>query len=388
MRNPSQRYSAAQRLRAGSRDDVRSALVVERARTLSIIEVYREALGPRLAVPYDPGVNPPIWEWGHLAWFQEWWTTRNQQRGLGMRCDPDHVRPPSSLAGADDWFDSSRVEHRTRWTLDLPAWPALRDWMELTLVATLAELDALPVAAGDDELYFFRLVCLHEAMHSEAACYMARTLGFSVPGLGGAGVNRQRPLDVPAQAFPLGSAGPGFSFDNELGPHTVELAAFQIDASPVSWDAFAAFVREGGYQDRRWWTGPGWLWIQKERHQPPRLPADHGPAVHLSCHEAEAWCRWAGRRLPTEAEWECAAITVPGFGWGQVWEWTATPFQPYPGFRAHPYRDYSQPWFGSRRVLRGGCDATSPYLAHPRYRNFFEPGRSDIFAGFRSCSAG
>ena len=109
-------------------------------------------------------------------------------------------------------------------------------------------------------------------------------------------------------------------------------------------------------------------------------------AVHLTAHEAEAWCRWAGRRLPTEAEWECTALTEPGFRWGQVWEWTATAFEPYPDFTPHPYRDYSAPWFGSRRVLRGACPATSPALAHPKYRNFFEPQRSDVFAGFRSCA--
>ncbi len=108
------------------------------------------------------------------------------------------------------------------------------------------------------------------------------------------------------------------------------------------------------------------------------------PAVHVSLHEAEAWCRWAARGLPTEAKWECAALALEGFSWGQVWEWTASQFEPYPGFIAHPYRDYSAPWFGSHRVLRGACPATSSPLAHARYRNFFEPHRNDIFAGFRS----
>jgi EgtB-related family protein len=110
------------------------------------------------------------------------------------------------------------------------------------------------------------------------------------------------------------------------------------------------------------------------------------PVMHVSAHEADAWCRWAGRRLPTEAEWECAALTLPQFAWGAVWEWTSTVFEPYPGFVAHPYREYSAPWFGTRRVLRGACAATAPALAHPRYRNFFEPQRVDIFAGFRSVT--
>jgi EgtB-related family protein len=110
------------------------------------------------------------------------------------------------------------------------------------------------------------------------------------------------------------------------------------------------------------------------------------PASNLTCHEAEAWCAWAGRRLPTEEEWEYCATTQPDMQWGEVWEWTASPFAPYPGFTPHPYRDYSAPWFGSRRVLRGASTATHARMRHPRYRNFFTPERNDILAGFRSCA--
>ncbi len=112
--------------------------------------------------------------------------------------------------------------------------------------------------------------------------------------------------------------------------------------------------------------------------------------LHISAHEAQAWCRWAGRRLPTEAEWEtaalCAAADDQVFEWGEVWEWTSSPFAPYAGFVAHPYGDYSQPWFDGRPVLRGASFATAPHMKHPRYRNYFPADRDDLFAGFRSCA--
>ena len=130
--------------------------------------------------------------------------------------------------------------------------------------------------------------------------------------------------------------------------------------------------------------GDGWQMRRDGAWQPLAFDA---PACHLTWPEADAWCRWAGRRLPDEAEWEAAALTLPSFAWGHVWEWTASRFLPFDGFIAHPYRDYSAPWFGERYVLRGASGATSPRMAHPRYRNFFTPERNDIHAGFRSCAA-
>lgn len=390
METASHVYIAAQSLRTGGRDVVKAALLAARKRTLLLADAYADALGPAgMRVPLRSSLNPPLWEWGHVAWFQEWWIARNRQRALGTRCDPDHERGPSIMAGSDRLYDSGKVAHATRWELPLPDEKSTREWMAGVMDATLDALEGIPEAAGDDELYFFRLVALHEEMHAEAAVYMAHALEIDVPasvlrpasGLSGGSAA----LHVPAQDFTVGWHGPGFAFDNELRPHTLQLGSFDIDAEPVSEARFQAFVDAGGYRDRRWWSDDGWAWLRQSGVS-RRKGADDSPAMHVCAFEAEAWCRWAGRRLPTEFEWECAASTQPGFRWGDVWEWTSSAFTPYAGFEPHPYRDYSEPWFGTRRTLRGACAATSRNLMHPRYRNFFEPQRGDIFSGFRSCA--
>ena len=386
---------------------MRDALLAARRRTLQLADDYQAALGTAYpGIPYAPELNPPLWELGHVAWFQEWWIARNRERSRGVACDPDHARAPSLLPQADSCYDSGRVAHRTRWELPLPDANGTRDYLDRTLSQTLELLDHLPPQANDAELYFFRLVALHEQMHAEAASYMAQNLGFD---LSSGDMPREHAaqveLELPAQRFRIGSESRGFAFDNELQSHEVDVEAVRIDAQPVTWARFLPFVEAGGYDSTAWWSDAGRAWLQG---QPLRQPAHvrlggsgwqqrrggrwlplnplH-PAVHLNAHEAQAWCRWAGRRLPTEAEWECAALTLPDFAWGDVWEWTASAFEPYPGFTPHPYRDYSAPWFGSRRVLRGACPATAPALAHARYRNFFEPHRNDIIAGFRSSRA-
>ena len=386
--DPSRLYSAAQAVRSGGREPVRQALLAARQRTLACADAYAASLArSNMRVPCVEGLNPPLWEQGHIAWFQEYWIARNQQRALGVRCDPDHVRAASVMAQADSWYDSSRVAHATRWDLPVPDGAGTRAYLAETLRLTMALLDQLPADAGDDDLYFFRLGALHEDMHAEASAYMARALGIALPPPAaddGPASGAPGSLTIPAQRFRVGYAGPGFAFDNELDAHDVWLDAFEIDAVPVTGRRFHAFVDDDGYRQRDWWTREGWQWLQQATVSPP-LEGD-APAVHVNAHEAQAWCRWAGRRLPTEAQWECAAITHPGFAWGRVWEWTATTFEPFAGFVPHPYRDYSVPWFSSRRVLKGACAATSPSIRHPRYRNFFEPHRRDIFAGFRSCA--
>ena len=112
-------------------------------------------------------------------------------------------------------------------------------------------------------------------------------------------------------------------------------------------------------------------------------------AMHLSWWEADAWARWAGRRLPSEVEWEIAAHQAArrGFRWGDVWEWTSNTFRPYPGFATDPWRGYSEPFFGSSKVMRGASFATRARMKHPKFRHFADPARDDLFVGFRTCAA-
>jgi iron(II)-dependent oxidoreductase len=173
-----------------------------------------------------------------------------------------------------------------------------------------------------------------------------------------------------------------------LPAHDVELASFAIDSVPVSWRRFLPAVDAGAVTLPRYLRQTDGIWQTRQFGQWRRLNPDHA-AVHVSWVQAQAWCEWAGRRLPSEAEWESAALSSPSFCWGDVWEWTSSRFAPFAGFVAHPYRDYSRFGFEEHRyVLKGASRATNPRMAHPRYRNFFPPERNDIHAGFRSCALG
>lgn len=364
---------------------------LEAVRTLTrnhVLSMDAQALAP----PYQRGINPPLWECAHAAWFAEWWCVRGAFNTVDGRTVAARA---SCWDEADALFNSNVIAHEARWRLPQLTRERALAYMDATQSAVF---DALAHAADDDAgLYPFRLSLFHEAMHLEAIAWCAQALAWLRPAWVRAPRVSLAGDEVAVSAGPLraGYDGPGFSFDNERGVHDVAVAAFSIDRAPVSNAQFLAFVESGAFAARTGAAHPGYWrhgdgrsggWQQRcfDRWLPLDLQA---PVLHASAVEADAYCEWAGRRLPTEAEWERAASSGL-IEWGDnIWEWTATTFAPYPGFAPDRYREYSAPWFdGQHRVLRGGSHATLPIMHHPRYRNYFTGGRNDVFAGFRTCA--
>lgn len=426
---PSQPFSSATEnprlidspvMRRASRELLSLALMDARNHTLHLFGQYRQALeATGFQVPRSATLNPPLWLLGHVGWFQERWIGRNLQRSLGSRCPPDQSRLPSMEPNADRWWDPAQAPHEARWTLDLPDLARCHAYLLDTLESTLELLER--AGAEDDALYFYRLALFHEDRQGEALASMAQALGLALDSplqaaFTPASMALREPMRIPATAWKMGSpsgAGSGFAFDNEQPQQVVNVPEFEIDAQAVSWAQYVEFVADGGYDRPDWWSEGGWQWLQATaqaegrrgpRHveqigvgsgaviqsrfgRPMRMQAGQ-PAMHLSWWEAEAWCRWAGRRLPAEVEWEVAAATASqrGFRWGDAWEWTGSTFRPYPGFSPGPDAACSPSAFGTHKVLRGASFATRARLRHPRLRNFCLPGRDDLFCGFRSCA--
>jgi len=357
--------------------------------------------------PYRAGVNPIPWELGHVGWFGEFWVLRGPHHvdGQGFVV----AGQPPRFIGPDDTFDSARLAHAQRWHIEATGRQALLDRLQAQLDACVAAVP--PDGSGDEAAYMHRLALFHEDMHAEAFAWLRGVLGFAPPrGCALPPVAQHGELHLGGGAFQLGwpSGRPGFAFDNELPSRDVEVRPFSIDAAPVTAGQFLRFVQAGGYADPGWWPGEAGAWRATAAATGPQrwrereagrcevrwfdrwtdLDAEQ-PVIHVNAWEAEAYCRWARRRLPTPAEWEFAAITAaPGtFQWGRsVWEWTASPFEPYPGFQPGPYKDYSAPWFQDHRELRGGSFAAHSRMHDARYRNFFQPHRHDVFAGFRTAA--
>ena len=418
-----------------------------RQKTLEVVADLsdEQLMGPQLRI-----VNPLLWEIGHVTWFQEKWALRHAGGESPLRAD------------ADSLYDSAAIAHDTRWDLPLPSRADTLAYMTAVRDRVLERIDQGNLT--ENERYFISLGVFHEDMHTEAFMYTRQTHGWSAPvfsGLEPESPAETGPLggdaEIPGGRFLLGgSHDEPFVFDNEKWAHPVEVRPFAIARAPVTQGEFAEFVEAKGYSRQEFWSEPGWLWCQSARAEHPVywkreasgrwlrrnfdrwLPLEpHFPVLHVNWWEAEAYCRWAGRRLPSETEWEVAASAEPAqlggeladekrrfpwgndaparehanLGWramgavdvnafsagdsafgcrqmmGNVWEWTANDFSHYPGFEIDPYREYSQPWFGTHKVLRGGAWPTQPRLLRNTWRNFYTPDRRDVWAGFRTCRA-
>ncbi|MEK6245975.1 MAG: selenoneine synthase SenA [Pseudomonadota bacterium] len=329
-------------------------------------------LGPKLAI-----VNPPLWEIGHLSWFQERWC---------LRLRADGTLGDSILPNADALYDSSAVAHDTRWDLPLPDLKATRAYGEEVLDRVRERLAREGESAALQ--YFVQLAIFHEDMHAEAFHYTRQTLGYSEPVFEfHPGQQSKGDIEIAGGTFVLGAKpDSGFVFDNEKWAHEVGIAPFRIARSPVTNMEYLAFVEQGGAAPR-YWKKEGSQWLQRRFERwLPLLP--DAPVMHVDWHQAQAYCRWAKRRLPTEAEWELAASSGRIPRQAGVWEWTASTFKPYPGFVADPYKEYSEPWFGTHKVLRGGSFATPARLLRATFRNFYTAERGDVFSGLRTCAMG
>jgi iron(II)-dependent oxidoreductase len=405
--------------------------------------LLRDVSDENLYRQHDPIMSPLIWDYGHIGNYEELWLLKKAfGRGLSNRA-------------LYDIYDASLHPREERPSLSLLDREGADRYLDAVREAVLEELKTGDLEGGDPLLkggFVYRMILQHECQHNET---MLQTLQL-MKGEGyrpeadvelPEGENTDEMVHVPGGPFVMGTDDGAWALDNERPAHEVEVGDFRLDNAPVTSQAFLEFVEDGGYEREELWQPEGWAWIEEERISAPKywyqrephswwiqrfgfdepLSLD-APVVHVSYYEADAYARWSGKRLPTEAEWEKAASWDPETGtkrlfpWGKelptaeranldqlafgpaetgaypegasaygvlgmigdVWEWTASNFAPYPGFESFPYREYSEIFFGSDyRVLRGGSWATRPHAIRNTFRNWDYPIRRQLFVGFR-----
>jgi len=430
-------------------DRALTGLDTARRRTLALTDCLDEG---ELRAQHSALMSPLVWDLAHIGNQEDIWLVRAAAGRPGVRPDLD---------GIYDAFQHPRSNR--------PELPLLRPDQARRYIAEVRDRALHLLGDGPDETdhplladrFVLGMITQHEQQHDETmlATHQLRqgtvALHAPAPPPAPADVARlPREILIPGGSFTMGTSTDPWALDNERPAHPVYVPAFHLDTAPVTNEAYQAFIADGGYQNPRWWTEAGWAhcrraeleaplfwmrdgagsasgsgWLRRRFGVVEPVPP-HEPVVHVSWYEADAYARWAGRRLPTEAEWEKAARHDPAadrsrrYPWGDedpgpehanlgqrhlqpapagaypagqsphgvrqligdVWEWTSSDFLPYPGFTAFPYKEYSEVFFGpDYKVLRGGAFGVDPVVSRGTFRNWDYPIRRQIFSGFRTA---
>jgi gamma-glutamyl hercynylcysteine S-oxide synthase len=407
--------------KSSPKDAIADRLAAARRRTLALLEPLDDEQLNRV---YSPLLSPLAWDLGHIANFEELWLVQT----IGER-EPLH-------GDLGRFYDAIENPRKTRGELPILRDAELRSYLQEVCERTLEVLDEVEIDAGAEdpllrEGFVYEMLLAHELQHNETMLQLLMMVdGYELPdvpsisgpyghridgtsadvarGVGG-GLEGET-IRVDGGEYPVGAPATGFAYDNERPRHAVALAPFEIDRAPATNGAYVSYMEETGAEPPLYWERDGeggWVWTAMGRRD--AVDPDR-PVTHVSWHEADAFARWAGKRLPTEFEWEAACASAPAptdvpslvdlYGptsdgtstavapglplVGLVWEWTSSDFLAYPGFEAFPYREYSEVFFGDEhRVLRGGSWATGREVMRPSFRNWDLPQRRQIFAGLR-----
>jgi iron(II)-dependent oxidoreductase len=348
-----------------------------RTRTLELIKPLDDAQLNRV---YSPILSPLAWDLGHIANFEELWLVQT----IGGR------EPLRGELGR--FYDAIENPRKTRGELPILRDDELRSYLADVRERTLEVLDEVDIGAGvEDPLlregFVYEMLLAHELQHNETMLQLLQLVdGYESEALDlGPSAVPEGPgpemIEVDGGEHEIGAPARGFAYDNERPRHTVEIAAFEIDRTPVSNGTYLQFMEETGAEPPLYWEQDDGGWVLTTMAGRDPVISTH-PVLHVSWHQADAFARWAGKRLPSEHEWEAASPDLLGVG--EAWEWTSSDFLAYPGFGAFPYHEYSEVFFGeTHKVLRGGSWATHRSVMRPSFRNWDLPQRRQIFAGIR-----
>jgi iron(II)-dependent oxidoreductase len=364
-----------------SKGAIAEALEEARGRTLALVESLDDEQLNRV---WSPILSPPAWDLGHIANFEELWLVQT----VGGR-EPLHGE-------LGRFYDAIENPRKVRGELPILRDEELRSYMADVRARTFDVLEGVEIGPDAEnpllrDGFVYEMLLAHELQHNETMLQLLQLVdGYELPPaiasersssrIAGSASSEEM-VAVDAGEYEIGAPDRGFAYDNERPRHTVELDAFEIDRTPVGNGAYVSYMEATGAEPPLYWERDGDGWVDTARGGREPIDPAH-PVIHVSWDQADGFARWAGKRLPTEFEWEAARERLDGLGHG--WEWTSSDFLAYPGFAAFPYPEYSEVFFGDEhKVLRGSSWATHPRVARPTFRNWDLPQRRQIFAGLR-----